>query len=136
MPTTSVRWVTDKQFAGTDENNHSVLLSGDNPATGVNPSQMLLIALSACSAYDVVEIIAKKRMQLTMLEVIANGERDPKPPWAYKQIHLTYRLSGRDLTEKAVDQAISLSQDKYCSVAATVRGVAKLSYEFEIVSQE
>ena len=134
MPTTTVRWVTDKQFVGTDENNHSVMLSGDNPAKGVNPSQMLLIGLSACTAYDVVDIMAKKRMPLTMLEVVATGEKDPDPPWAYQRIHLNYRLSGTDLTEKAVAQAISLSQDKYCSVAATVRGVAEISYAFEIVS--
>ncbi len=133
MPTTTVRWVQGKQFIGTDENQHSVVLSGDNPATGVNPSQMLLIGLSACTAYDVVDIMAKKRMPLSMLEVIASGEKDANPPWAYQRIHLTYRLSGPDLTEKAVDQAISLSQDKYCSVAATVRGVAEISYEFEIV---
>ena len=133
MPTTTVRWVQGKQFIGTDENQHSVVLSGDNPATGVNPSQMLLIGLSACTAYDVVDIMAKKRMPLSMLEVIASGEKDANPPWAYQRIHLTYRLSGPELTEKAVDQAISLSQEKYCSVAATVRGVAEISYEFEIV---
>jgi putative redox protein len=133
MPTTTVRWVTGQQFVGTDQNNHSIVLSGDNPATGVNPSQMLLIALSACTAYDVVEIMAKKRMPLTMLEVVATGEKDADPPWAYQRIQLDYRLSGSNLTEKAVSQAISLSQDKYCSVAATVRGVAEISTAFKIV---
>lgn len=133
MPTTTVRWVTGQQFVGTDQNNHSIVLSGDNPATGVNPSQMLLIALSACTAYDVVEIMAKKRKPLTMLEVVVTGEKDADPPWAYQRIHLDYRLSGSDLTEKAVSQAISLSQDKYCSVAATVRGVAEISTAFKIV---
>ena len=134
MPTTTVRWVTGKQFVGTDENNHSVVLSGDDPASGVNPSQMLLIGLSACTAYDVVDIMAKKRMPLTMLEIIASGERAPNPPWAYERIHLRYRLAGTGLTDAAVTQAIKLSQDKYCSVAATVRGVAEISYEYEIVT--
>jgi putative redox protein len=64
--------------------------------------------------------------------VVATGDQDPDPPWAYKKIHLTYRLAGRDLTEKAVSQAIRLSLDKYCSVAATVRGVAEISTSFEI----
>jgi putative redox protein len=134
MPVTIVRWVTGRQFVGTDERNHSVVLSADNPATGVSPSQMLLIGMAACSAYDVLEVMIKKRKPLTMLEIIANGEQDPQPPWAYRSIHLKYRVSGKGVTEKAMAQAVQLSIQKYCSVAATARGVAALSSEIEIVS--
>jgi len=133
MPTTSVRWVTGKQFVGTDSRNHSMVLSGDKQAMGVSPSQTLLIGLSACSAYDVLDIMMKKRKPLTMLEVIAAGEQDPEPPWAYRRIHLKYRVSGKDLTQKALIHAVQLSQQKYCSVAATVRGVAEISTEIEII---
>ncbi len=133
MPTTSVRWVKGRQFVGSDSNHHSVVLSGEDPATGVSPSEMLLIALSACTAYDVADIMEKKRKPLRHLEIIADGKRDEEPPWAYHSIHLTYRLSGKDLTEKAITQAISLSQQKYCSVAATVRGVANITTSFEIL---
>lgn len=133
MAITTVRWVTGKQFVGTDTKNQSVVLSGDNPARGVNPSQMLLIGLSACTAYDVLDIMAKKRKPLTMLEVVANGDQDPDPPWAYRRIALTFRVSGDGLTENAISQAIQLSQEKYCSVAATVRGVAEIVTKFEIV---
>ncbi|NNG00123.1 MAG: OsmC family protein [Desulfobacteraceae bacterium] len=134
MPTTTVRWVSGRQFVGTDSHHHSVVLSGDDPATGVSPSEMLLVAVSACSGYDVVDILEKKRMPLSMFEVIADGERDDDPPWPYRKVHLTYRLSGDGLTEKAVAQAIELSTEKYCSVAATIRGVAKITTEFEIIS--
>ena len=136
MPTTNVRWVRDKQFVGTDSYGHSVLLSGSDRAGGVRPSQMLLVALSACTAYDVVEILAKKRKKLTMLEVSATGEHAPEPPYAFQTIHLRYLLAGENLTEKAVSQAIRLSEEKYCSVAATIRGVAKITTEFEIVDAE
>ena len=136
MPTTTVRWLTGKQFVGTDSRNHSVVLSGDDPAKGVSPSQMLLIGLSACTAYDVLNIMIKKRKPLTMLEIIADGEQDAKPPWAYRRIHLRYRVSGKDLTEKAVSQAVKLSQEKFCSVAATVRGVADITTEVEIVAED
>jgi putative redox protein len=132
MPRTKVRWVADKQFVGTDQNNQSVVMSGDSPPTGVSPSQLLLIGLSACTAYDVVDILAKKRQPLTGLEVVAAGDQDPDPPWTYRKIHLTYRLAGRNLTEKAVSQAIRLSLDKYCSVAATVRGKAEITTSYEI----
>jgi putative redox protein len=97
---------------------------------------MLLIALAACSSVDVVEILEKKRLKLSLLEVITTGERDPEPPWAYRKIHVKYRLGGAGLTDKAVAQAIDLSQEKYCSVAATVRGVAQITTEYEILPEK
>lgn len=136
MPTTTVRWVADKQFVGTDARNHSVVLSGDDPAKGVSPSQVLLIGLSACTAYDVLSIMEKKRKPLTVLEVIAQGDQNEDPPWAYRHIHLKFVVRGKDLTEKAIAQAIELSQEKYCSVAATVRGVAEITTEFEILDTD
>jgi putative redox protein len=134
MPTTTVKWVAGKQFVGMDSNQHAVVLSGEDPPRGVRPSEMLLIALSACTAYDVVDIMEKKRKPLSFLEVIATGERDAEPPWPYRTVHLKYRLAGSGLTEKAVSQAITLSEEKYCSVAATIRGVARITTEFEILS--
>ena len=74
-------------------------------------------------------------MPLTHLEVTTSGEQDPNPPWAYRHIHLCYRVTGKDLTNKAVEQAIQLSEEKYCSVAATVRGVAEITTSFEIVPE-
>ncbi len=133
MPVTTVRWVNGKQFVGTDSRNQSIVLSGDDPARGVSPSQVLLIGLSACTAYDVLSIMEKKRKPLTLLEVIATGDQDENPPWAYHHIHLKFVVSGENLTEKAITQAIDLSQEKFCSVAATVRGVAEITTEFEIV---
>lgn len=135
MVTTKVHWLRDRHFVGTDSNNHSVVLSGQKDGIGVSPSETLLIALASCSSVDVVEILEKKRKKLTLLEVTASGDRDPDPPWAYRKIHVKYRLGGQGLTDKAVKQAIKLSQEKYCSVAATVRGVAELSWEYEIVTE-
>ena len=134
MPTISVRWVNERNFVGVDSTGHSVVLSGQKNGIGVSPSQMLLVALAACSSVDVVEILEKKRKKLTLLEVTTTGEQDPDPPWTYRKIHLKYRLGGNNLTPKAVEQAIQLSEEKYCSVAATVRGVAKITTEYEIVS--
>jgi putative redox protein len=97
---------------------------------------MLLVALAACSSVDVVEILEKKRATLNLLEVTATGEQDPEPPWTYRKIHVKYRLGGKNLTSKAVEQAINLSQEKYCSVAATIRGKAQITTEYEIVASE
>ena len=131
--TTSVRWIGEQHFVGIDSSNHSLVLSGQAEKIGVSPSEMLLVALASCSSVDVVEILEKKRLKLTQLEVTTTGERDPEPPWPYRRIHLKYRLAGEGLTPKAVEQAITLSQEKYCSVAATVRGVAQITTEYEIV---
>ncbi len=134
--TTNLTWIGDKHFVGIDSGNHSVVLSGQADGIGVKPSEMLLIALAACSSVDVVEILEKKRLKLSLLEVITTGERDPEPPWPYRKIHVKYRLGGNGLTDKAVAQAIDLSQEKYCSVAATVRGVAQITTEYEILAEK
>ncbi len=133
MPTAKVQWVDGMQFVGTDSGGHSVVLSGDDRQSGVRPSEMLLVALASCTAVDVVEIMAKKRQPLRDLEIIITGERDPNPPWPYRSIEVNYRLRGDNLTDKAVAQAIKLSSEKYCSVAATVRGVADIRTKFEIL---
>lgn len=135
MPTATVRWVTEKQFVGMDGDRHAVVLSGDDKAQGMRPSELLLTALAGCSAVDVVEIMKKKRKPLSFLEVAVTAERDPDPPWPYRKIHLIYRVAGRDLTAKALEQAVSLSMEKYCSVAATVRGVAQITTAVEILAE-
>ena len=130
-----VKWTGNKQFIGTDSGNHSVVISSHDEAnnTGVSPSQLLLIALASCSAYDVVAILQKKRLQLEGLEITVHGEQEPDPPWPYRNIHLKFDVSGSDLTDKAVEQAIELSITKYCSVAATISGKADITHEFEIL---
>ena len=136
MGTTTVKWIAGKQFVGIDSTRHSVVLSTPDEGIGVKPSELLLIAVSACSAVDVVEILTKKRMPLTLLEISASGEQDQDPPWTFRKIHLHYTISGKNLTEKAVEQAIQLSEEKYCSVAATIRNTALITTDFEIVTPQ
>lgn len=134
MANTSVRWIGGKQFIGVDSTNHSVVLSTPDEGIGMKPSELLLVALSGCTAVDVVEILKKKRFELTKLEIVSSAEQDPEPPWAFRKIHLKYILQGEGLTAKDVEQAIALSEEKYCSVAATVRGIAEITTSFEILS--
>ncbi|MBM4425127.1 MAG: OsmC family protein [Chloroflexi bacterium] len=133
MGTTTVKWVDSKTFVGIDSTQHSVVLSSIADGIGMKPSDMLLIALASCTAVDVIDILAKKRMPLESLEIITSGEQDPEPPWTFRKIHVKYRLGGAGLTEKAVAQAIELSEQKYCSVTATVRGAAQVTTEYEIL---
>ena len=133
--TTTLQWLSGKRFVGIDSTNHSVVLSSKDEGVGVRPSDMLLIALASCTAVDVVDILAKKRMPLDSMEIITTGEQDADPPWTFRRIHLEYRLSGRGLTDQAVKQAIQLSEEKYCSVAATVRATAEITTGFEIICE-
>ena len=133
MGTATVKWLQGKQFVGIDSTHHSVVLSTPEEGIGIKPSELLLIAMAACSAVDVVEILAKKRMPLTLLEITSSGEQDQDPPWTFRKIHLHYKLGGSALTSQAVAQAIQLSEEKYCSVAATIRATAQITTEFEII---
>ncbi len=135
MGIATVKWIGGKQFVGIDSTRHSVVLSTQDEGVGVKPSELLLIALASCSAVDVVDILNKKRMPLTYLEISAEGEQDQDPPWTFRKIQLHYCLSGKDLTEKAVAQAIDLSEGKYCSVASTLRPTAQIITDFEIIRE-
>jgi putative redox protein len=132
MSNAIVRWIGEKKFVGIDSTNHSVVLSTADDGTGMKPSELLLVALASCTAVDVVDILEKKRMPLSKLEIQVNGEQDSDPPRTFRKFHLKYILQGKELTEKAVVQAIKLSEEKYCSVAATLRGMAQITWEYEI----
>ena len=135
MGTATVKWIEGKQFIGIDSTNHSVVLSTPKEGIGIKPSDLLLIAVASCSAVDVVEILEKKRMTLTHLEISSSGEQDQDPPWTFRKIHMHYKIGGKNLTEKAVAQAIQLSEEKYCSVAATIRATAEIITDFEILEE-
>ncbi len=136
MGTATVKWIGGKKFVGTDSTCHSVVLSTPDEGIGIKPSELLLIAVASCSAVDVVEILSKKRMPLTYLEISSSGEQDAEAPWTFRKVHLHFRLAGKNLTDKAVEQAIQLSEEKYCSVAATIRPTAEITTDFEILPAE
>jgi putative redox protein len=136
MATAIVHWINGKRFIGIDSTNHSVVLSTPDEGVGMKPSDLLLVALAACTAVDVVEILTKKRIALTGLEITASGEQDSTPPWTFRKIHLIYKLGGKGLTETAVEQAIQLSEQKYCSVASTLRGVADITTSYELLPEQ
>jgi putative redox protein len=136
MGTATVKWIQGKQFIGVDSTHHSVVLSTPDEGIGIKPSDLLLIAVAACSAVDVVEILAKKRMPITYLEISSSGEQDQDPPWTFRKIHMHYKIGGKNLTEKDVAQAIRLSEEKYCSVAATVRATAEIITDFELLAED
>lgn len=133
MQTATVKWIAGEEFLATMPSGHAVPFDADrqhNSAPG--PMEMLLGALGACTSVDVVLILGKKRQKLASLEVVVSGQRADEPPSVWTQIEIVYRLGGT-LDEKAVRDAIALSQEKYCSVAAMLGKTAKITYRYEIL---
>jgi len=137
LPTVvKVKWIDGMRFVANDDKGHSVVMDvskeygGEGSAFG--PMQLLLVALGGCTGTDVVNILRKQRQKLASLEIIVSGERVGEHPRVYGKVHVEYRLEGQNLKEKAVQRAIQLSEDTYCSVGATIRKTAKLSHNYII----
>jgi putative redox protein len=132
--TATVKWNGQQIFAATSPSGHTIAVDSDrktNKAAG--PMELVLLALGACTATDVVSILEKKRQKLASLEVIVSGERATEPPTVWTKIEIVYRLRG-ELDEAAVKHAIELSQEKYCSVEAMIKKTAAVTYRYEIAA--
>ncbi len=134
MQTATIKWTGDQKFVAISPSGHSVPLDSDrdsNKAPG--PMELVLMALGACTATDIVIILEKKRQKLQSLEVICSGERASTPPTVWKTIELLYRMRGH-VDEGAARHAIALSEEKYCSVSAMLQKTAKITWRLETSS--
>jgi putative redox protein len=133
MQTGSVKWIGEQKFVATGPSGHAITIDSDRESnTAAGPMELVLLALGACTATDVVTILEKKRQKLASLEVICSGERAAEPPTVWIRLEILYRLRGH-LDDAAVKHAIQLSEDKYCSVSAMLRKTAALSWRYEIL---
>jgi len=133
MQTASIKWIGEEKFVATSPSGHAITIDSDrasNKAPG--PMELVLMALGACTATDVVSILKKKRQKLEGLEVICSGERASEPPTVWIKLEILYRLRG-SLDEAAVKRAIELSEQKYCSVSAMLQKTAALTWRHEIL---
>jgi putative redox protein len=96
--------------------------------------ELVLIGLCGCTGYDVASILKKKREPFTSIEVRAEGDRTAASPTVYTAIRLVYRIGGK-VSHKAVEDAVRLSEEKYCSVAAMLNKTAKISYVIEYAEE-
>jgi putative redox protein len=134
MDKARVQWVGKERFVAQSPSGHMVALDSDRTSNGApGPMELLLIALGACTATDIVSILAKKRQRLDSLEVEVSGERSTTPPRVWTRLEILYKLRGA-LEEKAVQHAIQLSEEKYCSVAAMLRKTAAITSRIQIES--
>ncbi|SRR5258708_39932830 len=122
-------WKEKQKFEGVASSGHAIILDGDK-AAGNSPMELVLIGLCGCTGYDVVSILEKKREPFTSLEVRAEAERAIEPPTVYTKIKLIYRIGGK-VSRKAVEDAVRLSKEKYCSVSAMLAKTATITAEIE-----
>jgi putative redox protein len=133
MKTAKVQWIGEQKFLAVGPSGHALAIDSDRTSnTAPGPMELLLLALGACTATDIVIILGKKRQKLESLEVICSGERAPDPPQVWTRLEILFRLRGR-LEESGVKQAIELSEEKYCSVSATLKKTAELTWRYEIL---
>ncbi len=128
--TVVIRQLCDKRFAGENETGQKVIVDGGDPAVSLRPMEMLLAALGGCTAYDVVDIMKKKRTPLAFYRVEVTGERAEKHPKRYTHIHVVHIGGGEGVTEKQFAHAVRLSHEKFCGASASLN--AEITWEVRL----
>ncbi len=133
----TVTWVEKEQFIGIDTKNHSIVLSSQNEenGTGSKPSDVMLIALGACAGVDLIGILQKQRQRVNDLKILVSGEQLPDPPWTFTSIHMEVIIRGVKLSATAVERAIELAVNKYCSVASTICATAPVTTGYKLIEE-
>ncbi len=132
-----VKWVEQASFLGETESNHAVLMDGPPTAGGRNlgprPMEMLLIGTGGCTAFDVVSILKKSRQAISDCYVELIAERAETDPKVFTKIHMHFVVTGKDIKPEAVEKAIKLSAEKYCSASIMLGQTAAITHDFEVV---
>ncbi|MBU0500827.1 MAG: OsmC family protein [Gammaproteobacteria bacterium] len=134
---TRVKWVENTLMLGESGSGHALVMDGPPEHGGRNlgprPMEMLLLGMGGCSQFDLVHILKKGRNPVTLCEVELEADRAETDPKVFTRIHMHFRVGGPGLTEKAVERAIKLSAEKFCSASIMLGAVAQVTHDFEIV---
>jgi putative redox protein len=133
----TIHFAGDDMFVGISPSGHAQVLDTNHErASAATPVELLLIALGSCTAVDVISILKKKREQVTGYRVEVRGERRSDHPRSFTRMEVRHIVRGRNVSGKALAQAIELSETKYCSVAATLRPTVEIISSYEIIEEE
>jgi putative redox protein len=123
-----LNWTEGMQFIARAGKSPAVVLDSSEGGSGASPMEMVLIGIAGCSAIDVIMIMGKKRVQVTGFQVNITGERAEEYPKRYTDIHIEFVFHGKGIKPKAVEQAIQLSETKYCGAMASLNADFKTTY--------
>lgn len=136
----TVSLIDGVSFEGAAGSGHTVVMDGPPELGGRNkgcrPMEMLLLGLGGCSAFDVVHMLRKGRVDLTDCRVEVDAERAATDPKVFTRIHLHFVVTGSDVPEKKVRRAVQLSAEKYCSASIMFSRVARVTHDFEIIESQ
>ncbi len=134
-----VKWLEQSTFVAQSGSGHSVVLDGPPEAggqnLGVRPMEMVLMGLGGCTAFDVVDILKKKRERVTGCVVEIEAERAETTPKVFTKIHVRYIVTGKDIKEESVKRAVELSAEKYCSVSLMLGKTAAMTHDYQILNE-
>ncbi|SEF89156.1 OsmC family protein [Bosea lathyri] len=133
------RWVEGMAFMGEAGSGHAVMMDGapeyGGRNIGIRPMEMLLIGLAGCTGFDVVQILKKGRENVTGCDVEVEAERATEDPKVFTKIHLSYKISGRGLSQAKAERAVTLSKEKYCSASIMLGATAEMSYSLDVIDE-
>lgn len=139
MTEIKTRWIDAMQFLSISSGGIPLVMDvspdGGGRGEGIGPMELMLHALAGCTGVDVVSILQKKRQPLAGLEIRVRGQRRQEYPRVYTEVEIEYIFKGKGIDPKAVEQAIKLSEDKYCSVQATLAAFAQVRSSYRIVEE-
>ena len=121
-----------RQFVAQTGRGHNLLIDDKDGGTGPTPIELVAAGLAGCTAFDVIGILRKKRQQVTAYEVRVEADQAPQPPAVFTEVRICHVITGHGVDPKAVQDAIHLSEEKYCSVGAMIAKSAKVVATFEI----
>jgi putative redox protein len=128
-----LKWTDGLQFVARSGDGPAVVLDSSDGASGASPMQLVLMGVAGCTAIDIAVILKKKRQKMTRFEVMITGDQAETHPRRYTKITITYMLYGKGIKPKAVEQAIALSETKYCSASASLN--AEFEHTYQIVEE-
>ncbi len=134
MITAKAHWSDNDRFVAEASSRHAMVMDAGKEKTASSPMELVLIALCGCTGSDVVSILRKKREPFISLEVSAEGERTTEYPTVYTDIKLVYRVGGK-VSPKAMEDAVRLSKEKYCSVSAMLAKSVNITFRIEYVGE-
>ncbi len=134
-----IKWVEQISFLGETGSGHAVLMDGAPDAGGRNlgprPMEMLLLGAGGCTSIDVVSILKKSRQAVTDCYVEMEAERAETDPKVFTKIHMHFVVKGKDIKPDAVERAIKLSAEKYCSASIMLGATAAITHDFEVIQE-
>ncbi len=138
MATVRASWDGRMRFTVTDPAGREIVVDTDpshgGESLGIVPKQLMLMALAACTGMDVISVLTKKRQPVEAFAVTIHGHAREEPPRYYDRVVVEYVVTG-DVDEAALERAISLSEEKYCAVYATMKHVAKMEHTYRIIRE-